>query len=404
MDLLLERERRWDFQKQLASHGKTVLIIKGNIPGRDKQIVEGNFLAVYFLYLLRKNGEEVYFRYGAEGLLFFLLTDIEPRVLKKEMIELENQHPLGRFIDLDVYREREYKREEYCYPPRKCYICNTPAKYCTRSQNHGEKELVEIIKKAVKQFIKNSENKMETWILWATVLELSRIYSYGSVSFSSSGSHNDMDALLFLKSTFAILTKAITLDWKGISFEKQREYGLLLEHTMNEVTGGVNTQKGYIFFLTFLFKFFEERYDEKEGKEYIFSIYPSLMEDFDSKVSFGINAFKRWGFKGARHTLEDGMAYLYSLANEYVVHKDIDYLTLKLMARYDDSTMLKRSNIKSVRWIQGKANEILQGNYTKEQLNQYFVDKNITSGGISDLVNICVLLGCILKEGGRNGN
>jgi holo-ACP synthase len=67
--------------------------------------------------------------------------------LKELVINIENQHPLGRLFDFDVIGRDGFNisREVLGYAKRKCLICDEYAHACARSKRHTIEELTEKI-------------------------------------------------------------------------------------------------------------------------------------------------------------------------------------------------------------------------------------------------------------------
>lgn len=76
---------------------------------------------------------------GPEALFVY---DQERINFKKNMIQIEEQHPLGRLFDLDV---NLVKRTDFQAQARKCLICEDDAVVCGRSRKHSIDELLDAI-------------------------------------------------------------------------------------------------------------------------------------------------------------------------------------------------------------------------------------------------------------------
>lgn len=78
---------------------------------------------------------------GSEG---YFSIDIDPLELKKITVRIENEHPLGRIFDIDVFdsNHRQISRSDLDLSPRKCLLCEETAKVCNRSGIHTLEELI----------------------------------------------------------------------------------------------------------------------------------------------------------------------------------------------------------------------------------------------------------------------
>jgi holo-ACP synthase len=68
----------------------------------------------------------------------------DAQTAKRMLVELEANHALGRFWDLDVIDSEGnlISRTELGYESRKCFICDGEAKACARSRKHSYEELL----------------------------------------------------------------------------------------------------------------------------------------------------------------------------------------------------------------------------------------------------------------------
>ena len=74
--------------------------------------------------------------------------------VKKACCEIENEHPYGRLLDLDVLekvgeRVVPVERERVGETPRKCLVCGRPARECMRAHAHLFDDIVKAIDKIV---------------------------------------------------------------------------------------------------------------------------------------------------------------------------------------------------------------------------------------------------------------
>ncbi|UUX96946.1 triphosphoribosyl-dephospho-CoA synthase MdcB [Aquabacterium sp. J223] len=77
----------------------------------------------------------------------------------------------------------------------------------------------------------------------------------GLVSLRDNGSHDDMDAALFMRSLFALrhyFAQAAEAGAHGHPFDTLRQHGQAAERRMLRATGGVNTHRGAVFLLGLL--------------------------------------------------------------------------------------------------------------------------------------------------------
>jgi holo-ACP synthase len=82
---------------------------------------------------------------------------MDPLEVKVRTVEIENSHPLGRLIDIDVFKPDgiALSRTELGLSQRKCYLCNDVAHNCVRSHKHSTEEIIEYIEN---KYINYKEN------------------------------------------------------------------------------------------------------------------------------------------------------------------------------------------------------------------------------------------------------
>lgn len=78
-------------------------------------------------------------------------VDADAQALKRALVALEEQHPLGRLWDADVIAPdgASVARRELDVPPRRCLVCEEPAHGCARSARHSLVELQDVIRSRI---------------------------------------------------------------------------------------------------------------------------------------------------------------------------------------------------------------------------------------------------------------
>ncbi|MBM7653861.1 citrate lyase holo-[acyl-carrier protein] synthase [Neobacillus cucumis] len=162
--ILEARERRAALQKQLVEKYRLPLVsFTVNMPGSikitpessaifrkgckalEEKLKEIGCLLEYSKVEVRHTGYEAY---------FVVITS--ERTLKGHMLQIENEHPLGRLFDLDVIGVdgKPISREDLGASKRKCLICEQDAHGCGRSRQHTSEVLMEKIKSMVDSYLK----------------------------------------------------------------------------------------------------------------------------------------------------------------------------------------------------------------------------------------------------------
>lgn len=157
--LLESRDNRRAMQLSLIEQnpGKTLVVLTVNIPGNIKRTEESLIIGNEGVEILRD-------RFGVEptavrdletGFEAFLLTDMSEQDAKKLATGIEEQHPLGRLMDIDVFHHdaTPVARPEIGHPARRCLICGEDARVCMRRFAHSQTELHNKIRSIVDEFL-----------------------------------------------------------------------------------------------------------------------------------------------------------------------------------------------------------------------------------------------------------
>lgn len=171
MMMLEAREQRSHTQRQLfTSQAKASLLSATmNIPGPIKtspilrEVFEQVLDAVHaHPKLVAATFISKFYREKATGPEYYLLVDLPARELKAAMVEIEQTHPLGRLLDLDVLyfddadQLHGISRSDLNLPTRACLICEDDAKACGRSRKHSVADM----QAAITQLIENERENL----------------------------------------------------------------------------------------------------------------------------------------------------------------------------------------------------------------------------------------------------
>lgn len=167
-EMLDTRERRSKWQRDLLEKYPqyALLSLTMNIPGDIKTSpkIEQSFkdfikhmqTVVTYESLFEK---EVYLKTGCEYYCVMRCSAID---LKKLLIRIESEHPLGRLMDCDVIVKHDetlipMSRTELGLPTRMCYVCDNDAKVCGRSRTHTIEEMQQRIAHIIQVYYEEGE-------------------------------------------------------------------------------------------------------------------------------------------------------------------------------------------------------------------------------------------------------
>jgi holo-ACP synthase CitX len=415
-DILEAREARSNHIQRLMEEypNKTVVILKANVVGREKNPRHMRFICAFFHAMMQRTFgakivamEKIESRDG--NYCYFVIKE-NGLVVKARTIEIEEYNNLGRLIDLDVYDKKSISREELSCEMRKCLICDHYAHLCARNKTHSEDEINAKVKSIIDSFL---VDYLTNVTIKAIFSELELYPKAGLVSHRDPGCHTDMDYETFVHSTFAIKHDIEDYIKEGCQLDANPnrlvEIGKQAEYHMYQETGGINTQKGLIFllglFLPALTETILEHKDETYLKTRIQAFANAIVGDYYDRLtaenasSNGDHIYLQYGLKGVRGEALNGLEPIFAIPTS--VHYDDDithhqYL-VELMSRLDDTTIVQKTNLTTLRQVQQDMKNILhEGGYLPNQglfqilSNQYKI-KGISPGGSADMLVLKII-------------
>lgn len=407
------REKRIFHIDESLKESPIVLCIKANIPGPNKNLWYGKYLVLYFKKLLEHTCDScTSYTYQSDDGYYALihLPDDDVISIKHFLMHIEETHPLGRLIDLDIFhrQNKSVSRIDIGAPLRTCMLCEEPAILCMRYQKHSLEEMLDFIKKETQIFLLQDIKKQ---IHLAIITELELEDKFGLVTKSSSGSHDDMDYHLMLKAIDAILDDFVEIFKLGLLsdhldhlFSQAKKIGIHAEKKMLEATNGINCYKGLITVLGFACLASGYALSHQHTFSKIFSdiqyLAKDIMNDFDRPIhTFGIKAYQDYQMTGIRGECSKGLPTVQMVLNKYPHLTKDDSITLRkalrdLIVLSEDTVFLKRS--KSFNRYQEIKDEIkkldLDNLVQIKKYTQKMIDENISFGGSADLLITTIYL------------
>lgn len=459
--ILRGREKRVKIRKEFIKKNKravSFLCLSINMPGLDKR----NDFAQRLFYDAQKTIYQQLAREKIElldqltltnkaGSVLLLAVELKPKNLKEIMLKIEADHILGRFFDLDVYNQSNISlsRTDFNYPPRKCFICNDHAKACMRTAKHSQQELENFIAAEKEKFYNYLDKKIskaavivEEIAYRAVLEEIFTTPKPGLVDLVDQGSHLDMDFDTFLKSSAAIKPFFSEFFKCGAAkflqankFETLKMIGQKAETAMFKATKGVNTQKGIIFSFALIIAAFGEIFSRgfdfsssrmvfeisKTVKSWTSGLVENELTNKVKKIVNGEDQFQaeremthgqliylKYGITGARGEAENGFeSVLEQALPELKNHLKAGYhpnlasiqALISLISEVDDSNLLFRSDLKTLRKIQKRFTKLREyngvlskkGQKEYQTLCSYLKEKSLSPGGSADLLAVAHL-------------
>jgi holo-ACP synthase / triphosphoribosyl-dephospho-CoA synthase len=409
MKAILEaRETRIRYvHDMIKAHENPVIVIKANIPGTQKRIRDAYVLVRIFLNHLKQiqNPHQSLMFDSADGPYALLSVDEMDMVsLKKTLVNLEETHPLGRLIDLDLYMDATYSisRVELSLSPRKCYICEADARICSRNQTHTTEALLTHINEKITSYLRETVIRVAKE---AMLQELNLEHKFGLVTPSSQGSHPDMTYLLMQDAMHAILpffgdlmVRAYRSDDLDELFSSSRIIGMIAEEKMKAVTQGINCYKGLIFILGLSVISLGYTLSHGHAFDMLFEHIKTMTRDLKKELgsstnTFGERAYLQYGIEGARGEARQGLPTV-SYALSLIKHeKELSPIKLRqllktILMSSDDTVMLKRAmNVSFYEQVKKMFRDnLLHDDKDAIELTQFCVQHQLSIGGSADLL------------------
>jgi holo-ACP synthase CitX len=403
--ILSAREERSKIIEALLNESAMVLSVKPNIPGVHKNSQMAYLLINAFTNICDDIVKDVVpiFEYNNDGpyLLFHFNNDVNPLQLKKRMIEIEENHSLGRLIDLDVYTKNGKITRGV---PRKCYICDNQAFFCIRSQSHTLEQVNRFIIDKIKSYY---DDLLETIIDSSILAELDLDPKFGLVTPKTSGSHKDMGYELMIKAKKAIIPHFHKMFWVACENSDMnsliatlKEIGKSAEIDMFKVTNGVNAYKGLIFNLGIMVSALALKIS-RFNMDSIFDLskllailfFENQPQDNETYGTYALSKFNVHGVRGEAlsgyATVQKGLSKLTDLTRKSRMDTLIFYII-----NLEDTNLLKRcGSIQVYNEVKNRFKTLDIDNETLvQEFNSECIKNNLSFGGSADLLVLTVFI------------
>ena len=156
-ELLASRDARVEHQKELAEKYPRASLICFTVmlPGPVKRdwrslVIAGEGIKALKAKLNAIHEEERDLETGFEA---YFVVDMPALEAKRLCCSIEDGHPLGRLMDIDVIVEgKPLSREDIGLAARHCLLCEKPARECMRAHNHSPEEIQDTIDRMVQDY------------------------------------------------------------------------------------------------------------------------------------------------------------------------------------------------------------------------------------------------------------
>ncbi|MDP3385797.1 MAG: citrate lyase holo-[acyl-carrier protein] synthase, partial [Eubacteriales bacterium] len=155
--------------EMIALYKLPVISFTINKPGMEKnnEIIKKVFIAGLkeIESVLSDNMIEIMDRHcssdGFSGPAIIMSINYNPQKIKELMAGIENNHSIGRLLDIDVIDEQfnHISRSDLGLEARKCLICDDRAKICSRSHRHDMVDVLKVFYDICFSYFENQNEK-----------------------------------------------------------------------------------------------------------------------------------------------------------------------------------------------------------------------------------------------------
>ena len=233
----------------------------------------------------------------------------------------------------------------------------------------------------------------------------------GLVDTNDNGAHTDMDYSIMLHSINALrpfFAKLATMSNSSTLPDASilQQLGIDAEKDMLQATGGVNTHRGALFSMGLAVV--AACHSIATSKRDIQS-WSKTVATLASKMPGGCNTHgasikREHNVAGALELAQDGYKKLTNLWLKYFINnktdENIKHKTLLLiMSELDDTNVIHRVGYEKAQKVKRDAAHLLENFSIEalEQMNQRFIESNISPGGAADMLSLTLFLSAIIK-------
>ena len=353
------------------------------------------------------------------GQTAFFAVDRPAELVKVRMAALEDQGGASRLWDIDVLRPDGAKvsRRDVGQAARRCFLCDQPAALCARSRAHSVEELKAYTDRLLLDWYATVQaERIGAAAQRALLYEVSVTPKPGLVDRNNSGAHEDMDFFTFLDSSCALggyfracarwgLTHPQVPPRRALG--ELQILGMCAEGEMYRATGGVNTHKGAIFSLGVLCA--AAGLLAAAGQPSSADALGALAGEIAAPALGGLGAgaetagqaaFRDYGLTGARGEAASGFrreqeelaALRALLAEGRPLNDALARVLVRLIARAEDTNIVKRRGRERLDQVHRQAEELLAGEGPSREallrLDETFIREGLSPGGCADLLAV----------------
>lgn len=155
-----EREcrRKWLIKDYLAP----LISMKVNYPGMCKNnYISFKIMKIFCSLVINQFKDRIMYRdlqVTSEGPIVTLVINGDVFNIKRKVVEIEENHVLGKYIDIEVYNNNgnRINRDNLGFKPKKCYICGEKFIDCMDNKRHDVNEMKQYIKNELEKYLNDN--------------------------------------------------------------------------------------------------------------------------------------------------------------------------------------------------------------------------------------------------------
>ena len=430
-DILLARDERVRLQAEIITRFSCPIIsFTMNIAGpiKNSAVILRAFLLGLAYLDQTVDSDKIIYRHisteSATGPLAIYAVNSSADELKRICVKAEEKTALGRLFDMDIIdtdmRKLTRARE------RGCIVCGAPGRACAAGRIHPVSEIVAKMNSIMSDALfKNDTEQIARLAKESLIAEVKTTPKPGLVDLRNCGSHKDMTPATFEKSADALFdffkrSIAIGQNTKNLSheltFNDLRKAGISAEEQMLNATSGVNTHKGAIFSFGILCGSIGRLWSPEKPIASIDLILAEAAEIAKTAIrsdlttprenTAGVRMYMKTGATGIRGEAASGFESVKS--NSLPIYRELiasglskndagAVALLHLIASVDDTAIYNRGGCKGLDFAKRYAKDILDRKKIPqiteiEEMDDIFIQKNLSAGGSADLLAITYFL------------
>ena len=401
--MLVAREWRAKQQRIYQTDGKTLISLTLNIPGENKRppLSDACFSEAKAQIEAQLDAETALERVDEAGHFALFLCDLSTEEAKRIALSIEDDHPLGRLMDIDIFDENGNKLSRQDSAQRCCLVCGAPAHACARSRAHKHDTLFFAINHLLRTHFAGEIGSAATEALQC---ELDTTPKPGLVDRRSSGAHRDMDYALMKKSITALEPHFFALSMAGMNapdvkslYTSLSVLGQAADRDMMRSTGNINTHRGSLFSLGLIAGACGLLQAQNKpltiGSVLDITTQLGALSLKDANLGAGRHGARMEAAQGFPSVKNIALPTLQAWLPTAGANDAGVIALLHLVADVRDTNLVARSDEQSVHRIQSNLMETLEAASDAsdfiaiaEDLNKQFVEQNLSPGGCADLL------------------